>query len=201
MVKFPPEPEYSTSAVDPLKLRSPAGHRGLLQRSDAGHERPEPARAVGRRLPGVRREPVRHVREPRRSHHLRDRVRRPRDRRRHQDRPVAAHEVRLRGRDRRRAAGGRRRDDAPTWSASRSTSTPGRSRSAAFLLFRGRVELLGGPRQRADHRSRRKGAWSARAHRTRTDIAAQVTFGLDISIFLVINISFSQSWQESRQIA
>ena len=30
---------------------------------------------------------------------------------------------------------------------------------------------------------------------------AQVTFGLDISIFLVINISFSESWQESRQIA
>ena len=30
---------------------------------------------------------------------------------------------------------------------------------------------------------------------------AQVTFGLDISIFLVINISFSESWQETRQIA
>ena len=30
---------------------------------------------------------------------------------------------------------------------------------------------------------------------------AQVTFGIDISIFLVINIHFSESWQESRQIA
>ena len=35
----------------------------------------------------------------------------------------------------------------------------------------------------------------------RTDLAAQVTFGLDISIFLVIDISFSTSWEESRQIA
>jgi hypothetical protein len=35
----------------------------------------------------------------------------------------------------------------------------------------------------------------------RTDCMAQVTFGLDISIFLVINISFSESWQEQRQIA
>ena len=34
-----------------------------------------------------------------------------------------------------------------------------------------------------------------------TDLIAQVTFGLDISIFLVIDISFSESWQERRQIA
>ena len=34
-----------------------------------------------------------------------------------------------------------------------------------------------------------------------TNMTAQVTFGLDISIFLVINISFSESWQETRQIA
>jgi hypothetical protein len=34
-----------------------------------------------------------------------------------------------------------------------------------------------------------------------TDMEAQVTFGLDISIFLVINISFSKSWSEQRQIA
>jgi hypothetical protein len=35
----------------------------------------------------------------------------------------------------------------------------------------------------------------------RTDCMAQVTFGLDISIFLVIDIEFSESWQEERQIA
>jgi hypothetical protein len=29
----------------------------------------------------------------------------------------------------------------------------------------------------------------------------QVTFALDISIFLVIDISFSKSWEEQRQIA
>jgi hypothetical protein len=32
-------------------------------------------------------------------------------------------------------------------------------------------------------------------------MAAQVTFGLDVSIFLVINLHFSKSWEESRQIA
>ena len=36
---------------------------------------------------------------------------------------------------------------------------------------------------------------------SRTDLACQVTFGLDISIFLVINISFETSWSEQRQIA
>ena len=34
-----------------------------------------------------------------------------------------------------------------------------------------------------------------------TVCAAQVTFGLDISIFLVIDISFSKSWEEQRKIA
>ena len=34
-----------------------------------------------------------------------------------------------------------------------------------------------------------------------TNMIAQVTFGIDISIFLVINISFSESWQETRQLA
>jgi len=29
----------------------------------------------------------------------------------------------------------------------------------------------------------------------------QVTFAIDVSIFLVINIHFSESWSESRQIA
>jgi len=69
---------------------------------------------------------------------------------------------------------------------------------AAFLLFRGRAEILGGivtvqiqiEAQGIYHRAGNE-----------TDLAAQVTFGLDISIFFVINLHFSKSWQESRQIA
>jgi hypothetical protein len=34
-----------------------------------------------------------------------------------------------------------------------------------------------------------------------TITAAQVTFALDISVFLVIDIDFSKSWEEQRQIA
>ena len=71
---------------------------------------------------------------------------------------------------------------------------------AAFLLFRGRAELIGGHRHGADpdrgqgHResSRRRAAqrWPRRSRSA-----------LDISIFLVINLHFSKSWEESRQIA
>ena len=75
---------------------------------------------------------------------------RPPHRRRHQDRSVAAHEVRLRLRDRRRPAGRRRRDADLHGGRARSTSTPARSPSAGFLLFRGRAELLGGLVDRAD---------------------------------------------------
>jgi hypothetical protein len=72
---------------------------------------------------------------------------------------------------------------------------------SGFLLFRGHAEILGGI-VAVTIQIEAKGS----VHRTfppqeRTDLIAQVTFGLDISIFLVINISFSQSWQESRQIA
>jgi hypothetical protein len=69
---------------------------------------------------------------------------------------------------------------------------------AAFLLFRGRAEILGGI-VTVQIQIEAQGIY----HRTgnETDLAAQVTFGLDISIFLVINLHFSKSWQESRQIA
>jgi hypothetical protein len=69
---------------------------------------------------------------------------------------------------------------------------------SAFLLFQGHAELLAGL-VAVTITIEAKGS-IARAN-DRTDLAAQVTFGLDISIFLVINISFSTSWQESRQIA
>jgi hypothetical protein len=70
---------------------------------------------------------------------------------------------------------------------------------AAFLLFRGRAELLGGI-VTVQIQIEAKGIVKDRVG-AKTEMAAQVTFGLDISIFLVINLHFSKSWEESRQIA
>jgi hypothetical protein len=69
---------------------------------------------------------------------------------------------------------------------------------SGFLLFRGHAELLGGVVS-VTITIEAKG--SVKKSGGKTDMIAQVTFGLDISIFLVINISFSESWQEQRQIA
>ena len=69
-----------------------------------------------------------------------------------------------------------------------------------FLLFRGRAELLGGLLT-IQIQIEAKGSVKRTFGSDSTELMAQVTFGIDISIFLVINISFSQSWQESRQIA
>jgi hypothetical protein len=69
---------------------------------------------------------------------------------------------------------------------------------SAFLLFQGQAELLGGI-VGVTITIEAKGTIVRASNRT--DLAAQVTFGLDISIFLVIDISFSTSWQEQRQIA
>jgi hypothetical protein len=71
---------------------------------------------------------------------------------------------------------------------------------AASLLFRGRAELLEGLitiqiQIEATGAVTRPGASGG------TDLMAQVTFGVDVSLFLVINIHVSKSWQESRQIA
>jgi hypothetical protein len=71
---------------------------------------------------------------------------------------------------------------------------------AGLLLFRGRAEILAGV-VTVTILIEAKGAVKRIPAQDRTDLIAQVTFGLDISIFLVINIHFSQSWQESRQIA
>lgn len=76
---------------------------------------------------------------------------------------------------------------------------------SAFMLYQGHAEILGGlvgvtitieakgTIKRLTDPSLSGGG--------RTDLEAQVTFGLDISIFLVIDISFSTSWSEARQIA
>jgi len=69
-----------------------------------------------------------------------------------------------------------------------------------FLLFRGRAELLAGL-VTVQIQIEAKGSVKRTFGSDSTELMAQVTFGLDISIFLVINISFSQSWEESRQIA
>jgi hypothetical protein len=76
---------------------------------------------------------------------------------------------------------------------------------SAFLLFQGHAELLAGLIS-VTITIEAKGTVKrlndpALSGGGRTDLEAQVTFGLDISIFLVINISFSTSWSEQRQIA
>lgn len=73
----------------------------------------------------------------------------------------------------------------------------------AFMLFEGHAEILGGIVS-ITIRIEAKGTISKKAignDDSRTDLACQVTFGLDISIFLVININFETSWSEQRQIA
>ncbi len=70
----------------------------------------------------------------------------------------------------------------------------------AFLLFRGRAEILGGIVTVTIY-IEAKGMIQRLTGSDATNMIAQVTFGLDISIFLVINISFSESWQETRQLA
>jgi hypothetical protein len=69
---------------------------------------------------------------------------------------------------------------------------------SAFLLFQGHAELLAGLIS-VTITIEAKGTVSRSAERT--DLSAQVTFALEISLFLIIDISFSTSWEEQRQIA
>ena len=71
---------------------------------------------------------------------------------------------------------------------------------SAFMLFSGHAELLGGI-VGITISIEAKGTISRDDTINRTTLAAQVTFAVDISIFLVIDISFSESWEETRQIA
>jgi hypothetical protein len=72
---------------------------------------------------------------------------------------------------------------------------------SAFLLFRGRAELLGGI-VTITIQIEAKGSYQRLiGPPDRTNMIAQVTFAIDVSIFLVINLHFSKSWQEQRQIA
>lgn len=69
---------------------------------------------------------------------------------------------------------------------------------SAFMLYQGHAELIGGLIS-VTITIEAKG--TVKRLNNRTDLEAQITFGLDISVFLVINISFSKSWSEQRQIA
>ncbi|MGK7396323.1 MAG: hypothetical protein ACNS62_17230 [Candidatus Cyclobacteriaceae bacterium M3_2C_046] len=73
---------------------------------------------------------------------------------------------------------------------------------SAFLLFEGHAEILGGIVS-ITIRIEAKGTYSKKqvTGGTRTDLQCQVTFGLDISIAFIINISFTESWKEERRIA
>ena len=68
----------------------------------------------------------------------------------------------------------------------------------AFMLFKGHASILGGIVSVTIYI---EASGSVRRIGNQTDCKAQVTFGLDISIFLIINISFEETWEESRQIA
>lgn len=70
----------------------------------------------------------------------------------------------------------------------------------AYMLFKGRASLAGGLVSVTVY-IEASGSVQRIPAQNRTDCTASVTFGLDISICFVINISFEESWQETRQIA
>jgi hypothetical protein len=70
----------------------------------------------------------------------------------------------------------------------------------AFMLFKGHASLVGGLVSITIY-IEASGTVKRIQSPERTDCTASVTFGLDISICFVINISFEETWQESRQIA
>ena len=71
----------------------------------------------------------------------------------------------------------------------------------AFLLFKGRAEILGGIVTIQIMIEAKGSITKSISGPDRTEMLAQVTFAVDISIAWIINISFSESWQETRQVA
>jgi hypothetical protein len=70
-----------------------------------------------------------------------------------------------------------------------------------FLLFRGRAELLAGLVCITIQIEAKGTVERTFGGDAKTNMLAQVTFAIDISIFLIINIHVSKSWEETRQIA
>ena len=70
----------------------------------------------------------------------------------------------------------------------------------AFMLYRGHAEILGGI-VAITITIEARGSIEKPGDGAPCTCKAQVTFAIDISIFLVINLNFSESWEESRQIA
>jgi hypothetical protein len=68
----------------------------------------------------------------------------------------------------------------------------------ATMLFRGSAEICGGLVAVC---IQIEASGSIHRAASETDCIAQVTFSIDVSVLWVIDISFSDSWQESRQIA
>jgi hypothetical protein len=71
---------------------------------------------------------------------------------------------------------------------------------SAFLLYQGHAEILAGIIG-ITIAIEAKGTIIRSNEGDKTYCQAQVTFGLDISLFLVVDINFSESWQERRLIS
>ncbi len=80
------------------------------------------------------------------------------------------------------------------------TNSNGKIAITAFMLFKGQAELLGGLVCICIMIEAR-GTVIKDGPGLPANCEVQVTFAIDVSIFLVINIHFSESWSESRQIA
>ncbi len=68
----------------------------------------------------------------------------------------------------------------------------------AFMMFKGHASLVGGLVSVTIYI---EASGTVTREDDKTDCTASVTFGLDISVAFIINISFEETWQEGRQIA
>ena len=68
----------------------------------------------------------------------------------------------------------------------------------ALMLFRGSAEICGGLVAIC---IQIEAGGSIHREDDRTDCIAQVSFSIDVCVLWVIDIDYSDSWQESRQIA
>jgi len=81
-----------------------------------------------------------------------------------------------------------------------SINSNGKIAITAFMIYKGQAELLGGI-VCICIMIEAHGTVIKLGPETPTNCEVEVSFAIDVSIFLVINIHFSESWSESRQIA